>query len=204
MKWVTHWEALLFPDIKGLMVSVSFSFPLFWPPAGALMGTGEQNTVFGLKGLCLHDLNLGLFTVALLQEEARLGNFVNMPLSAKPSCWIWLLARHIDVRLSTEVQQRAKFCIIEVVCYMLLLLLLLQFSPMITVLTTEPFKWQKWIQFCTKRSTFPSLCLESASCSEKRTNSIILTLWCVGSILAGKGTNILIFSVTFLRDLKAF
>lgn len=166
MKWVTHWEALLFPDIKGLMVSVSFSFPLFRPPADALMGTGEQNTVFRLKGLCLHDLNLGLFTVLLLSCTRR---------QDKEILWIclWVQSPHAGFAFS--------HCILMLDClqkcskepnsvlykfFGALLLLLLQFSPMIAVLTSEPFKWQKWIQFCAKRSTSPSLCLELASCRE--------------------------------------
>lgn len=48
---------------------------------------------------------------ALQQEEARIGNLLDVPCSAKP----FLLAQHIDVRLSTEEQQRAEFGIIRVI-----------------------------------------------------------------------------------------
>lgn len=91
-------------------------FSTFLASCWCFNGHGRTKHCIQIEGImsAWFELRPVYSSAALLQEEARLGNLVNMALSAKPSCWIWLLALHIDVRLSTEGQQRAKFCVIEV------------------------------------------------------------------------------------------
>lgn len=47
------------------------TFPLFWPPSGAVMATEEQNAVCRLKGSSLRDLKGCLFTRLLLLSSKR-------------------------------------------------------------------------------------------------------------------------------------
>lgn len=55
------------------------TFPLFWPPPGAVMGAEEQNAVCRLKGLSLHDLKVYTSAAAFQQGEARLGSLLDVP-----------------------------------------------------------------------------------------------------------------------------
>lgn len=103
------------------------------------------------------------------RSPATGGNIRNLHSAAKPSCLIWLLAEHVNVRLSTEQQP-------DPVSLMLFAAPLLLFSPLIMVLSTEPFKWQEVDSLLQKKK----LSQLPVGMGQNK-NTILLTLKCLGS-----------------------